>query len=359
MDLVVVGRQLLVVLVEELSAHFLNLLKLVLELSLILISLKVDLIADLANEGLLLGALLFESLVQVVLGPGQLLLGRYLVALYVRLQRFDLLIEELIGLFYLKRRLVLHRLQFFNDRVLRLSKPAGDGLCPSGDGLLEVLVFLDLLVKLPDALDVHLVLTPEVGEALLAVGLQVLREALRIGDELLQLVHMLVHLSLLALVLKLEQEALVVELADVGLGCRYASEGHRVVPQGVEEIADLLDSHHARSMVERVAVVDSEAWVLCVVASYVAARQEAVVEHRFPGLLLDLVLPALVVGVELVNPEVQLFDLFLDLGVDLGPLFDLLVYPCMEDREVLESVCAQVLCGLLLRPLEEHLRDSA
>lgn len=182
MNLVVVGCQLLVVLVEKLSAHLFYLLQLIFELSLILISLEVDFIADFAYECLLLGALLLEGLVQVVLCAGQLLLGSDLVTLNVSLERFNLLVEELVSLLYLQRQLVLHRLELINDRVLRLRQPAGDSLRARGDGLLEVLVLLDLFVKLPDALDVQLVLAPEVGEALLAVGLQVLREALRVRD---------------------------------------------------------------------------------------------------------------------------------------------------------------------------------
>lgn len=146
MNLVVVGRQLLVVLVEELSTHLLYLLQLVLELSLILIGLKIDLVTDLSDEDLLLSALLLERLKYVVLGPSQLLLGSYLVALYVSLERFDLLVKELVRLLNLKRRLILHGLQLLNDRVLRLGQPTGDCLRARSYGLLEVFVLLDLLV---------------------------------------------------------------------------------------------------------------------------------------------------------------------------------------------------------------------
>ena len=170
---------------------------------------------------------------------------------------------------------------------------------------------------------------------------------------------MLVHLSLLALVLELEEQALVVQLGDVGLCCAYAAERHGVVPQRVEEVPHLLHSHHPRRVVERVAIVDAEAGVLDVICLDVAAGEELVVKHGLPGLFVGLVLPSLVVGVQLVDPEVQLLDLLLHFGVHLRSLLDLLVDAAVQDREVLEGVRAEVPGGLVLRPLEEHLRDPS
>lgn len=52
MNLVVVSSQLLIVLVEELSAYFLNLFKFVFILGLVLICLEVNLIPDFSYESL-------------------------------------------------------------------------------------------------------------------------------------------------------------------------------------------------------------------------------------------------------------------------------------------------------------------
>ena len=106
MHLLIVPCQLLVVLVEELCAYLLDLLKLVFISCLSLFPLPVYLIFCLPNEAFDLRTLVLKLLLEVLFRTSQLLLGHNFVALDTRLQDLNLLIEELVCLLDLQGQLI-------------------------------------------------------------------------------------------------------------------------------------------------------------------------------------------------------------------------------------------------------------
>ena len=106
MHLLIVPCQLLVVLVEELCAYLLDLLKLVFIPGFSLFPLSVYLVFCLPNEAFDLRTLVLKLLLEVLLRTSQLLLGHNLVALNTCLQDLNLLIEELVCLLDLQGQLI-------------------------------------------------------------------------------------------------------------------------------------------------------------------------------------------------------------------------------------------------------------